>query len=600
MPSHRLNREINLRCRTKAFKRKRLYTLWGESRWLIIGCFWVTAIILGYIGFYRYSIAIGERSTTLDLLYRAIQLTVFESGDVEGALPWQLEVARFLMPAVAGYAAIQAILAIYRDQWQIFRIRYHKNHLVLCGLGERGLKIAQEFFERGYRVVVIDADEENPLLRKIREQEAAVLIGDATDQDLLRKAGVHKAKYLIAVCADDGINAEIALSARSLSHLRKNEALTVFVHILDPELCNQLSSWGLSASKTGLFRLEFFNIMERGARIMLSGHPPFFEEVESETPPHLVLIGMGKIGNSLIMQAAKNWSMNKTKKDRRMQVIIVDGMAEAKIKQLQNFCPQINNYCNFNIHPLDFHLNPEQVDFLFSDEGSCRVNVIYICLDDDALALVSALKLYKTTHQYQLPLIVKMSRDAGLATLLAEDRIAMGFDYIYSFGLLDRTCSFDAVTGGIYEVIAQAIHNEYVLEHQEKGETVEINPSIVEWCDLSEEFKESNRLQATNVEVKLASINCGLQLLTAWDNYEFEFEPDEEEKLAQMEHERWCEEKTLRGWTYKAGPKNSRKKTNPALIPWAELDEGTKASNRNNILRLPLILAKAGFQIYRK
>jgi len=101
------------------------------------------------------------------------------------------------MPAVAGYAAIQAILAIYRDQWQIFRIRYHKNHLVLCGLGERGLKIAQEFFERGYRVVVIDADEENPLLRKIREQEAAVLIGDATDQDLLRKAGVHKAKYLI-------------------------------------------------------------------------------------------------------------------------------------------------------------------------------------------------------------------------------------------------------------------------------------------------------------------------------------------------------------------------------------------------------------------
>jgi hypothetical protein len=72
------------------------------------------------------------------------------------------------------------------------------------------------------------------------------------------------------------------------------------------------------------------------------------------------------------------------------------------------------------------------------------------------------------------------------------------------------------------------------------------------------------------------------------------------EKLAQMEHERWCKEKTDWGWTYKAGPKNSKKKTNPALLPWEEIDEETKASNRNTIDRLPMILAKAGFQIYRK
>jgi hypothetical protein len=69
------------------------------------------------------------------------------------------------------------------------------------------------------------------------------------------------------------------------------------------------------------------------------------------------------------------------------------------------------------------------------------------------------------------------------------------------------------------------------------------------------------------------------------------FEPEEVKKLAQMEHERWCEEKTDRGWTYKAGPKNSKKKTNPALLPWEEIDEKTKASNRNTIDRLPMILA---------
>jgi hypothetical protein len=601
MTQAELDKKVSLHNRISAFRRKRLYPLWSENRWFLIGITWLVSMVLGYVGFYKYSLSTSESSTVLDLIYRSIQLMVFESGDVEGGVPWQLEIARFLMPAVAGYAAIQAILSIYRDQWQIYRIRYLKNHLILCGLGERGLKIAQDFFEQGYRLIIIEADEENPMLRQVRELEAAVLIGDATDLNLLRKAGIKRAKYLIAVCADDGINAEIAFNACSLSHLRKKEALTVFVHIIDLELCNLLSSWGLAASKTGLFRLEFFNVMERGARIMLKEYPPFTEEDRlSEKQPHIVLVGMGKIGKSLVAQATKNWWFMNVENGRRLQMTIIDSSAELKINQLCRQYPKLEQVCDLEIFPVDYCLEMEHSDFLFANDGYPTADLIYVCIDDEAIALVSALKLYKDTEQYKIPIVVKMSREAGLATLLKEDKVAMGLEYIHSFGLLDRTCNFDALLGGIYEIIARAIHEDYIHENEQKGETCSTNASMVNWNILPEELKESNRSQAAHIEVKLASINCRLQHYTEWTNDYFIFKPEEINKLAKMEHERWCAEKTLHGWTYKPGPKNKKKKTNPLLITWEALDEEIKKTNINTIKKLPSILTRAGFQICRK
>ena len=601
MTKDELDKKVSLCNRISAFRRKRFYPLWNENRWLLIGITWLVTMILGYMGFYKYSLSIGESSTVFDLIYRAIQLTVFESGDVEGRLPWQLETARFLMPAVAGYAAIQAILVIYRDQWQIYRIRYRKNHLILCGLGERGLKIAQEFFEHGYHVVVIEADEANPMLHKVREFKATVLIGDATDLNLLCKAGIRKAKYLVAVCADDGINAEIAFNARIISHLRKKEALTVFVHIFDLELCNLISSWGLAASKTGLLRLEFFNVMERGARIMLKEYPPFTKEDRlSEQQKHILIVGMGKISKSLIVQVARNWWLMNKETNRRLLMTIIDSTAELKIKQLCKEYPKFEQACNLKILPVDYYRKMEHSDFLFTDDGCPAVDKIYICIDDEAIALVNALKLHKDTAQYKVPIVVKMNREDGLATLLNEDKIAMDLGQIKLFGLLDRTCNFDALLGGIYEIIARASHEEYIRKNEQKGETCATNASMVDWNDLQEELKESNRSQAAHVEVKLASINCCLQHYTEWTDDDFNFTPEEIEKLAEMEHERWCAEKTLQGWTYKPGPKHKKKKTNPLLIPWEALDEEVKKSNKKTIQKIPSVLSQAGFQIYRK
>jgi hypothetical protein len=591
----------------RALWRNRIHPAWQVIEWPLVGVVWAVAFILGYIGFSKHSLASGQESTVWDILHRALQLIVLQSGDVTGPIPWQLVLARFLMPAVAGYAAIQALMAIFREQWHLIGLRIMRDHAVVCGLGERGLRLTQDLLDRGFRVVVIDKDEENPLSDRCREQGAIVLVGDAKDGNLLRRAGIRKAKYLISVCPDDGANAEIARQARELVRSRRGRALTAFAHIEDVELCNFLAEGELAAAVAGSFRLEFFNVMERGARLMLTEHPPMKNGGQEEgRTPRILIVGLGKMGRSLVVQAARDWWMTGRESGRRLRISVIDKAADAKIKLLCLQYRQLAKACEFDIQPLQKNAPEfEKGDFLYDAEGLCDVDAVYICFDDDVHVLVNALTLHRKTREREVPIVMRMSRDAGLATLLKEGRSTYDYGRLHVFGLLDRTCVLEALLGGRREILARAIHEDYVL-HQ-AGATAQMNPSKVAWDDLPEDLKESNRDQADHIEVKLKAIGCGIQSLTDWEADSFERLPKEVEKvfdvelLAKMEHERWCAERRRQGWTYAPGPKNVKeKRTSPHLVPWEELSEEIKEYDRNTVRGLPSFLAKAGFQIFRR
>lgn len=596
------------RDRLRAFSRKRLRPIWQDVEWPLVGAVWVFALILGYLGFIRHSQAVGEASTVSDALYRALQLIVLQSGDVAGPLPWQLEVSRFLMPAVAGYAAIQALLAVFREQWHLLGLRFIKDHAIVCGLGERGLRLTQDFLDHGFRVVILEKEEENPLLDRCREQGAIILVGDATDSTLLRKAGINKAKFLVSVCADDGANAEIALHARRLTRWRKGRTLSAFVHVDDLELCNFLSGGELAAAAGGPIRLEFFNVLERGARLMLREHPPLGGGLEEGgRSPRLLVIGLGKMGRSLVMQGARDWWLSQTGSGRKLRIAVVDKEARTKMELLRLQYPRLDEVCDFDVWPLQKNAPEfERGDFLYDANGRLDVDAIYICFDDDVHVLVDALTLHRKTRPRRVPIVMRMSRDGGLATLLKEERGSRDFSQLYVFGLLDRTCILAALLGGRHEILARAIHEDYVRHEREAGATPETNPSMVPWDDLAEDLKESNRHQADHIEVKLTAIGCGIQSLTDWTAASFERLPDEVkavfdvERLARMEHERWCEERRRQGWTYAPGPKDLKKKTSPHLVPWEQLPPEIKEYDRNTVRGLPSFLAQAGFQIYRR
>ena len=106
------------------------------------------------------------------------------------------------------------------------------NHVILCGYGRNGHQAAQILKAHKVPFIVIEKDEEL-IKRKLREGEDILhLEGDSTDDDLLRLAGVERARALITTLPVDAQNVFIVLSARSLNHniqiiSRASDAATV-------------------------------------------------------------------------------------------------------------------------------------------------------------------------------------------------------------------------------------------------------------------------------------------------------------------------------------------------------------------------------------
>ena len=236
--------------------------------------------------------------------------------------------------------------------------------------------------------------------------------------------------------------------------------------------------------------------------------------------------------------------------------------------------------------------------FLLDSDGRSDVTAVYVCLDDESLGLTAGLTLLRRLKGLDTPIVVRMVSETGLASLLdGGDDGEGGFANLRAFALLERTCQPELLLGGTHEILARAIHEEYVRQQSESGETPQTNPSMVPWDTLPESLRESNRRQADHISVKLKAVGCGIAPLTDWDAEFMQFTPDEIELMARMEHERFVEERLRGGW--RIGPKDLAKKASPHLVPWEQLPEEIKELDRNPVRGLPRFLARAGLQIHR-
>jgi hypothetical protein len=544
----------------------------------------------------------GEERSFSDALYLSLQLFTMKSGFIDPPVPWQLEVARLLAPASAAFAAIQALAVVFRDHFQLLRLRFWKDHVVLCGLGEKGFALAKAFQECGDRVVIIERDALNTFVGRCRGPRTIVLEGDATDTETLRKAGVKKARLLVSICGEDGTNAEVGVNARQMAKDRSGGPLSVTVHIVDVELCGMLQS-AMQAGMPGAAMVDFFNVYETGARTMLGEWPPFGPGGDSrEDSPRMIVVGMGRLGRNLVVHSARDWYFTRKNESSRLRITCIDRDAAAKVRSLSLRNPRLEGACDLQAVQMDVS-SPEFEEgaFLFDPQGRCDVSAVYICFDDDARSLATALKIHRRLGAHKPPIVIRMIQLSGLARFLhfGERGPREDFGNLHAFGLLDRTCRPDLLFAGNVEKLARTIHEVYVLQQKGKGVLRETNPSMVDWDELPDSLKKSNRQQARDIDRKLKAVECRIVPLTDWSAELVEFTQKEVEIMAEMEHDRWCEERLRSGWSYAPGPKDIPKKTSPHLIIWEGLSEEIKEYDRNTVREMPAYLARAGYRIFR-
>jgi voltage-gated potassium channel len=101
------------------------------------------------------------------------------------------------------------------DRWERRRmerdINGFRGHVIVCGYGRVGQAITQYLGGAGQDLVVVDRNAVR--LRGLRFRH---VIGDATEDAVLRHAGIERAARLIAAAGTDADNLYLTLSARSL------------------------------------------------------------------------------------------------------------------------------------------------------------------------------------------------------------------------------------------------------------------------------------------------------------------------------------------------------------------------------------------------
>jgi hypothetical protein len=562
-------------------------------RWILLFLLWVFAFYLGISGFLLSAATANNPITPVDAFYMTLQLILLESIDIPGPMLWQLQVARLLLPALTAFSAIDALLLLFSEQRKSLRLRFIRDHVIICGLGRKGYCLARSFCQRGDNVVVIERDENSSLLDPCRSLGATVLIGDASEETTLHKAGIVRARVLIAVASEDGINAEIAIKARNLSASRSRGVLTCIIHLVDPGLCELMRQHEIEASDQH-FRLELFNIYDRAARVLLREYPV---KIPARQAPSLLVVGLGRLGESLVVHAARDWS-EQHEIESQIKITLIDQQANQKSEELTVRNPRLSEVCELT--PLDMDVrSPEfyRARFLHEATGEVAVDVVFICLDDDSLGLRSGLIMRQRLAGTEIPILVRMVERGGLSTLLEDTQ--QDKPHLRAFSLLDCTCTADLVEGGNHEMLARTIHEEYLRAQREQGQIKESNPSMVEWEALPEWLKEANRRQADHIGQKLKRIGCAITPGTILDLPHFSFTDEEIEILSRMEHDRWVDDRRRQGWKYAAGPKDAHRRTHPSMVAWECLPESEKEKDRDTVRHLPALLARTGLQIYR-
>lgn len=163
---------------------------WGD-------CYWMVAITIPTIGY-------GEVEP---LSHAGRVVTVFSI--VGGLVVVQLTIRSLVGVAESGY--FRRLHARRLLHW----LQTMNDHVILCGYGRIGREIAAQLSKEGTPLLVVEMDPER---REAAEAKGLpVLLADATLDETLVDAGIHRCRSLVAALPNDAANVYVVLSARAIA-----------------------------------------------------------------------------------------------------------------------------------------------------------------------------------------------------------------------------------------------------------------------------------------------------------------------------------------------------------------------------------------------
>jgi voltage-gated potassium channel len=95
------------------------------------------------------------------------------------------------------------------------KIEQLQDHIIVCGAGRVGKQVLYRLRKEGYPCVVIELEDD--LAYQFIADGYLVIHNDATQDEVLKKAGIERAKGLITALPEDSLNVFVTLTAKGLN-----------------------------------------------------------------------------------------------------------------------------------------------------------------------------------------------------------------------------------------------------------------------------------------------------------------------------------------------------------------------------------------------
>ncbi len=123
--------------------------------------------------------------------------------------------AAYTFTTLADYIVAGELGGALRRERMIRDIGRFRDHFIVCGYGRVGKQVYEGLLHDHVDVVVVDSNPD--MVAHFEEAGIAYLIGSAADDELLKQAGIDRARGLSSCLPKDADNVFVVLSARALN-----------------------------------------------------------------------------------------------------------------------------------------------------------------------------------------------------------------------------------------------------------------------------------------------------------------------------------------------------------------------------------------------
>jgi hypothetical protein len=366
----------------------------------------------------------------------------------------------------------------------------------------------------------------------------------------------------------------------------------------DDELSHLLEDSALERSGTGA-ATAFINL-HRAAPVLLLDAFPQALVGDGTRPPHVIVVGDDRVAIALATLVVRHWwttARTGAQESRRLpRLTLVDADAARCAKDLLARHPQTAAACE--LVTVESDVAGSDVTGLALDTAAHAPPFVFVCIPNEAGTLRAALRLRRLVPP-DSEIVAATSGEEGVSSLL--DVLPQSGDVrMVTIPLLDRACQPEVILNSRNELLARALHENYVEDrHRDGTYHPDRMPSHKPWHDLDDTYRDANRAQAERHVDRLGVVGYSVRSTEDWDPPLPAFTAEEVETMAVREHESWCDDRRHAGWRYGPARDDSRK-LHPDLVPWRDLQEGKRELDREPVRELPALLARHGFVVLRQ